>query len=155
MGFKINHEDVGSGGFQVLKAGEYEVFPTAFDIRYSQAGNEMAQFNYKVRDDYDQDGKGQEIRFDNFVNTDAALWRVNSASKAAGLEDGKEYESLAEWASDFKGSAVRVVVKIEEYTNNQGEKREKNTITAFKESEIGGSQAEPEPVEINDQDLPF
>lgn len=154
MGFKVDHSNVG-GEFGPLPAGEYEVFPSVFDSKVSSSGNNMVTFNYLVRDDVEQEGKGKEIRFDNFVETDAAMWRINAASKAANLEHGKDYDSLVDWASDFKGKSVRVVVKIEEYTNNQGDKKQKNTITAFKESQVGGSLASEPSLVVDDESLPF
>jgi len=70
----------------------------------------MAQFNYIIRDDVDQDFKGQEIRFDNFVETPNSMWRVNQAGIAAGLDTEKSYADIYEWAEDFLYKAVRVYV---------------------------------------------
>src|SRR6185437_12498971 len=102
---KLDRENT---GFKPIEPGEYEVYPTVFAKETASSGNKMAQFNYVIRDDVDQPGKGQEIRFDNFVETPNALWRVNQASEAAGLEMDKEYDSVWDWGADFVNKAVRV-----------------------------------------------
>lgn len=115
MAFKL---DKNNTGFQILPEGEYEVFPHVFAKETAQtSGNKMAQFNYIVRDDVDQPGQGQEIRFDNFVDTPAALWRVNQASEAAGLDMEKEYDDVWDWAEDFVNKAVRVKVGHRTYND--------------------------------------
>jgi hypothetical protein len=150
---KIDHSNTGNS-FEPLKEGEYEVFPIAFDSKMSTSGNEMVVFNYKVREDVEQEGKGKEIKFDNFVATPTAAWRINSASKAADMEHGVEYETLSDWAKAFKGKAIRVVVTIEEYPKQDGSFGKKNVVKAFKASEIGGELTNPAD-DISDDDLPF
>jgi hypothetical protein len=85
------------GTFTLLPEGEYEVFILAIDHKYSTTGNEMLVVNYKVRDDYEQEGKGQEIRFDNFVNTEKAHWRFHALNRGfksrRGAQSGKILKS--------------------------------------------------------------
>jgi len=153
-------------GFTLLPEGEYEVYPVAFAKETAQSsGNKMAQFNYTVRDDVDQEGKGEMIRFDNFVETDGALWRINQASEAAGLDMDKEYpEGVWQWAEDFVNKAVRVVVGHRTYNG-----RTFPEVREFKPSLYGGTYTPPakeaggsaatatptEPIDISDDDLPF
>lgn len=175
MGIKINHDNTGS---QPLEAGWYEVYPTVFDATTAKSsGNKMVVFNYVVRDDVEQAGQGQEIRFDNFVETDAALWRVNAASKAAGIDNDAEFEDIYAWAKEFQGRSLQVQVGHREYNGNKYAE-----VRAFKESEVGGflkpselekyknqgnggnaskpstttrAGAEPTAIDIDDDDLPF
>lgn len=159
MAFKI---DKNNTGFKIIEPGEYEVFPTVFAKEVSLNGNLMAQFNYIIRDDVDQPFKGQKIRFDNFVETEGALWRVNQASVAAGLPEDKEYDSIYEWAEDFLNKAVRVRVGHREYNGKKYPQ-----IEEFMPSRYGGEyvpkdeaaneplKADNEPIDIDDDDLPF
>jgi hypothetical protein len=52
---------------------------------------------------YDQEGKGQEIRFDNFVNTEKAHWRFHALNKALKADEGAEWDDFAEWMPFIKG----------------------------------------------------
>lgn len=108
MAFKLNKNDA---GFKVLPEGTYEVYPVAYAEEVAKtSGNKMAQFNYIIRDDVDQEGQGTMIRFDNFVETEAAMWRVNQASDAAGIDMDAEFESIYEWAAEFVNKAIRIEV---------------------------------------------
>jgi hypothetical protein len=150
------------GTFTLLPEGEYEVFISAIDHKYSTTGNEMLVVNYKVRDDVDQEGKGQEIRFDNFVNTENAHWRFHALNKALKAEEGAEWEDFKEWMPFIKGKAVRVVVKHEEATQGKSKGKIFPVVTGFKPSEVGGSlsfakdgQQSGGSIDISDDMLPF
>lgn len=148
MGFSIDPSNVGGGGdFKPIEKGEYEVYPTVFEMSRSQSGNEMATFNYVIRDDVDQPFKGREVRYDRFVFTDNAMWRVNQASVSAGLDPNKEYADGKEWASDFKNKAVRIFVDI----NDKGYAE----VRGFKKSEVGGTRTEDAAIDISDEEMPF
>lgn len=159
MALKINHDNA---EFKILPEGEYEVFPIVYEKRVARSsGNKMVTFNYIVRDDFDQEGKGQEIRYDNFVESPGALWRIDQASKAAGIEDGAEYEDIYDWAEDFIYKAIRVRVGHREYNGKVYPE-----VQAFLPSLIGGEYTPPkavavEPagesntVDVSDDDLPF
>ena len=157
--FKNDHSSVKeNAGFQPLPEGEYEVFPIAYDIDKARTGSMMVIFNYKVRDDVEgqEEYGGKEIRFDNFVQKENSIWRFQAASKAAQLEDGKEYNELKEWAEDFKGKPVRLYVKQVE--NNKG--KLVNEVAGFKVSEASGQAPTSDmdngaPIEVDDDDLPF
>ena len=149
-------------GFTLLPEGEYEVFISAIDHKFSSTGNEMLVVNYKVRDDVDQEGQGQEIRFDNFVNTEKALWRFHALNRALNASEGAEWEDFLEWKSFIKGKAVKVVVKHEEATMGKSKGKVFPTVTGFKTSNVGGELSfAPDntpngtSIDISDDDLPF
>jgi hypothetical protein len=149
-------------GFTLLPEGEYEVFIAAIDHKFSTKGNEMLVVNYKVRDDVDQEGQGQEIRFDNFVNSENSLWRFHALNRALQADEGAEWEDFKEWMPFIKGKAVRVVVKHEEATQGKSKGKIFPTVTGFKTSEVGGSMAvtsDGKPggsnVDIDEDMLPF
>lgn len=159
-GFNLDPKNT---GFKIIEEGEYEVFPIKFARETAKStGNRMAQFNYIIRDDVDQDFKGQEIRFDNFVETPNSMWRVNQAGIAAGLDTEKSYADIYEWAEDFLYKAVRVYVGHREYNG-----RTYPEIREFMPSRYGGEYVPPkeekdnnpfdigQPIDIEDDDLPF
>lgn len=161
MAFKL---DKNNTGFKPLEKGEYEVYPHKLAKETAKSGNKMAQFNYIIRDDVDQEGKGQEIRFDNFVESENSLWRLNQASEAANMDMEAEYEDIWAWGEAFKNKAVRVVVGHREY---QGKTYPQ--VESFKPSLYGGEYEGKEekdttgsvpknneqPIDISDDDLPF
>lgn len=153
------------GEFKLLPPGEYEVFISAIDHGFAQtSGNEMLTVNYKVRDDVEQEGQGQEIRFDRFVNTEAALFRFHALNKALDVQPGASWNDFKEWKDFIKGKAVKVVVK-------HGAPRDGKVypeVKGFKASEVGGQMKIQDPsaaassiansngaIHISDDDLPF
>ena len=151
--FKVDYKNVGG----LVEPGEYEVIPTAYDITTSQNGNQKVTFNYEIRSDVPQNCQGLEIKYDNFTVTDNAMWRFHAASKAAGIPDGTEFNSVKEWAEAFKGRPVRVTVGEREYNGNTYPQ-----VNQFKETETVGEPAmkddpfaNDKPIDISDDELPF
>lgn len=144
--------------FQLLPEGEYEVFISAVDHGFAAtSGNEKLTVNYKIRDDVEQEGKGTEIRFDNFVNTPTALWKFHAVNKALKADEGAEWNDFAEWMPFIKGKAIRVIVKHEEATMGKSKGKIFPVVKGFKESTVGGEMApsgQPT-IDISDDDLPF
>jgi hypothetical protein len=162
MSFKIDYNNVGSAP---VKPGEYEVYPTEFDARKAQSGNDCVIMNYTIRDDVDQPSQGSEIRYDNFTFTQNSLWRFNQAAKAAGIPEGTDFASPEEWAKAMINRPLRIVVGERTYNGNTYP-----TVKMFKNSLV--SQAGPvnqkassgfedpfannsKPIDISDDDLPF
>lgn len=162
--FKVDHSKA-EGGFTLLPEGEYEVFPVAADFSTSSNGNAMITVNYKIRDDVEQEGQGQELRFDRFTATEKAMWRIQAACKAAQFEQGVEFDSLEEFWASFKGKAIKVVVEHEEATFGKNAGKTFPVVKGFKASEVGGEMKTDRktddpfsgngPIDISDDDLPF
>jgi Protein of unknown function (DUF669) len=155
------------GTFTLLPEGEYEVFISEVDHTYAQtSGNEMLVVNYTVRDDVEQEGQGQKIRFDRFTNAEAAHWRFHALNKALKVEPGFTVEDFKEWRDFIKGKAVKVVVKHVEATFGKNAGKVFPEVKGFKESEVGGelhfTKVDNDPfnqgsgqIDIKDDDLPF
>lgn len=158
MSLKYDSKQAEGTGFALLPEGEYEVFISAVEHGYAAtSGNEKLTVNYKIRDDVDQEGKGTEIRFDNFVNTGTALWRFHALNKALKVDEGAEWEDFKEWMPFIKGKAVRVIVKHEEVTMGKNKGKVFPRVNGFKESTVGGEMTpsgQPT-IDISDDDLPF
>lgn len=154
------------GTFTLLPEGEYEAFISEIDHGFSSSENEMLTVNYTIREDVDQEGKGQKLRFDRFVNTEKAHWRFHALNKALKVDEGAEWEDFAEWQHFIKGKAVRVVVKHEEAEFGKNAGKIFPVVTGFKASTVGGeltfSKVDNDPfantggqIDITDDDLPF
>jgi hypothetical protein len=151
------------GTFTLLPEGEYEVFISEIDVEYSKAGNEMLSVNYTVRDDVEQEGKGQKIRYDRFTNTENAHWRFHALNKALKAEAGASWADFKEWKDYLKGKAVRVVVKHVEATFGKNAGKVFPEVQGFKESTVGGEMKlsvtgdpfQGGSIDIQDEDLPF
>ena len=151
------------GSFTLLPEGEYEVFISEIDHTTTSNGNEALVVNYTVRDDVDQEGKGQKIRFDRFVNTDNAHWRFHALNKALGAEKGFTVEDYKEWMGFIKGKAVRVNVKHVVATFGKNAGKTFPEVKGFLPSTVGGQMkmaANDDPfaggsIDISSEDLPF
>lgn len=138
MSFKYNENNAGNS--MITKAGEYEVYPNAYEYTMTNSTNRpMITMNYKVRDDVDQEGAGSEIRFDNFVHSPKSDWRFNALTKATGaFEDDHDFGNPQGWAEEMLGKPIRVKVKIEESNGKQYP-----SIASFKPSQEAMTE-EPE-----------
>lgn len=157
--FKVDHSKAEGSEFTLLPEGEYEVFAVAGETSTSSSGNPMLTVNYKIRNDYPQEGQGQEIRFDRFVGTEKAMFRFHAVCKALEVEQGVEFDDFADFWKFFKGKALRVVVKHEAATVGKNAGKMFPVVKGFKKSEIGGEMVVATDttgrIEITDEDLPF
>ncbi len=106
-------------GVEQVKDGVYEVYANKFDIQFSQSGNEMAVFNYYIRDDVQQPSQGAKIMFDRFVDTPKAEWRLNQFMDAIGLQHGQEFQDMVTWAKSMLLKPIKVKVELEENSNGK------------------------------------
>ena len=132
---------------QQIAPGEYEVTVSSFDTKKVGDKN-VISFDYEIRDDVEQPFQGQKIRFDDFFCTEAALWKIENASIAAGFtEKEAEFEKYTDWAKTFLNKKLRVVVKFETANNGNDYLR----VKYYNKSKV----APAAPVEIDDSQLPF
>src|SRR5690554_249463 len=108
MVFKVDHSK--GEGFEPIKPGQYEVVVINYELKKANSGNNRVIVDYEIRSDVDQPCQGQKILFDNFTVTDAAMWRFQQASKAAGFPDGVEFSSFKEWADAFLNKNISLDV---------------------------------------------
>jgi hypothetical protein len=174
MALKFDSKQAEGQEFTLLPEGDYEVFISEIDHGYAKtSGNEKLTVNYTVRDDVEQEGKGQKIRFDNFVNTENALWRFHALNKALEAQEGAEWEDFKEWQHFIKGKAVIVTVKHKEADFGKNKGKLFPEVTGFKPSQVGGEMkiapknnsgytrvdddlfAGDGQIDISDDDLPF
>lgn len=144
---KLNLNQEVKAAPQQIAPGEYEVTVSSFDTKKVGDKN-VISFDYEIRDDVEQPFQGQKIRFDDFFCTEAALWKIENASIAAGFtEKEAEFEKYTDWAKTFLNKKLRVVVKFETANNGNDYLR----VKYYNKSKA----AAVAPVEIDDSELPF
>lgn len=156
--FTVNGKE--AGGFEAFAPGEYEVIISEAKATESANGNPMVKVTLTVRNDVDQANQKRKI-FENYVQTPAAMFKFQQVAKALGWEDGKQINSLDEFANEILYQAVRVKTNIR---TSSGYEPSTNVI-AYKPSEFaydgaGGQVNDPfstdgAPIDISDDDLPF
>jgi hypothetical protein len=144
MSFKIDHSQA-AGTYEPIKPGEYEVIVINYELKKSSTDKNVVSVDYEIRSDVEQPNKGQKILYDNFVVSDNTMWRFQSASKAAGFPNGKEFNSFKEWAEFFLNKSLRVVVGEREYNGKKYAQ-----VKGFKESQFPLGE-----ITVSDSDVPF
>ena len=117
-----------------LPEGEYEAV-----IKY--AGEDVTKVNKTpyinvtlvIRNDLDQLQKNRTIRHSVWHKKEPSqadlacggysAKQIQSLSKAAGLPNGKEYDSIEDWCEDLGDKPVRITVEHEEYPEGSGQYR--------------------------------
>lgn len=130
MGFKSNWSEAAQPN-SIKPEGDYECIITKVEERVNQNGKENLNISMVIRNDVEQGYKNGYI-FNTIWKrrepTEADLQvkgygygQIMALGKAAGLPDGKEYESLEQFCGELVNKPVRVTVKHGEWN---GEKRE-------------------------------
>lgn len=145
MAIKLNLKKDPNKEFEPLKPGTYEVTVVNFEPRVAGDKN-ILTVDYEIRSDVDQEFKGRKIRKDDFFCTDAALWKIENASIAAGFtEEEAEFEKYSEWAQKYVGKQLALDVFIEERNGYKNERVKSYLPTAFP----------LKPIEVKEDELPF
>ena len=123
---------VQSGGtFEPLPRGRYNLTSSEAVVETSSTGNEMISVTFDVA--ADQQYAGRKL-FDRFVWTDNAMWKIKDVLEKieSPLSEDKSL-SLEKLVVLFKrGVNVNVLVAVEPYTDKNGEKKTRNTISDYK-----------------------
>lgn len=147
---KLNLNREPNGEFEQIQPGEYEVTACNFEARTAGDKN-IISFDYEIRADVDQAGKGQKIRFDDFFCTEKALWKIENASIAAGFtEEEASFEKYGDWAKAFLNKNLRVEVELEPSYKDPDKKYPK--VKRYLPSEVSKNDTE---IKIDDSQLPF
>lgn len=123
MGFTINHKEAASGG--ILPKGEYEVIIKDAHVGATNSGTPCINFRLTVRNDcgqeyanytiYDSLYKRKDPTPEDMAVDGYSSKQIQTLSKAAGLQDGKSYSGIDEWAADLIGKLLRVTIQHEDY----------------------------------------
>lgn len=131
MGFKSNWSEAAQPN-SIKPEGDYECIITKVEERVNQNGKENLNISMVIRNDVEQGYKNGYI-----FNT---LWKrrepteadlqvkgygygqIMALGKAAGLPDGKEYESLEQFCGELINKPIRATIKHEEYNGKMQER---------------------------------
>lgn len=146
MAIKLNLNRETNKDFEQIAAGEYEVKVANFEAKVV-GDKKVISVDYEIRDDVDQNFKGQKIRFDDFFCTERALWKIENASIAAGFtEKEAEFEKYTEWATSYLNKFLRVEVKLQKANNGNEYPR----VAKYLQSEATFEESD-----FDENDLPF
>lgn len=126
---KVNHEQAGSGEYELIAEGEYETVISDVEVTESKSGNPMLKLTITLRNDVKQPHRKQKL-WDYLVATEKAMFKFHQVAKAVGLPNGKDFKSIEEFRNAILYKAVRIVVKHEENEYN-GEKRTQARIKSY------------------------
>ncbi len=131
MGFKSNWNEAAQGS-SIKSEGDYECLIAKVEERVTKNGKENLNISMVIRNDVEQGYKNGYI-----FNT---LWKrkepteadlqvkgygygqIMALGKAAGLPDGKEYESLEQFCGELVNKPIRATIKHEEYKGKMQER---------------------------------
>ena len=167
MAFNTDYNEVNESN--VLPAGEYEVI-----IKY--ACGDVTKINMKahiaitlvIRNDVDQSYKNKHIWYKLWKRKEPSavdisvggysIKQINTLSRAAGLQNGKSYDSLEDWFQDLQDKPIRVTTKVDEQYGAEvqyvNESKYPDCQHVYKGKDtIPSSATDYDPV--NDDELPF
>lgn len=124
MGFKANWSEAAQSN-SLKPEGDYECLIAKVEERVTKNGKENLNISMVIRNDVEQNYKNGYI-FDTLwkkkepTNADLQVkgysyGQIMALGKAAGLPDGKEYDSLEQFLEELIKKPVRVTIKHEEY----------------------------------------
>lgn len=170
MAFKIDFSQADSNGN--VADGTYEaVFYMMNEDTNPNTGNPFIRVDLIIRNDVDQKYQNAHL-FDQMYKAKAtgkySMRRLAWMASAAGLDEGREYNSLDELCSDFIGRPVRVTVKNSD-ENYNGKTYHHVNLTSWQKTKFPNmqhqwkkkpNQVDPfkgnsNGVEVSDDDIPF
>jgi hypothetical protein len=158
MAFFSFDEKQAGGGFEALKAGEYEAVISKTEVKVSSGGNDMISVQLTIRNDVEQEYGGRKV-FDNYVATEKAMFKFHQVAKALGWAQGEGADSLDEFAQKILFQPVRLKIGNPRNDPQRGEQTNiQNYLPATVDYAGGGGDPfadNGKPIDISDDDLPF
>lgn len=162
--FKVDHS-AATGGFEPLPPGEYEVVITETKVDAStEKKTPYVGMTMTIRDEADINPVGRKRKvFHNMYYTPKTVGMFQSLFKALLFDQGKVMDTLEDVSREIKGCSVRVKIRHEKYTNNQGEEVTAERVHYFTQSQkpLRRIEVTNDPFDnggsiyITDEDLPF
>ena len=125
MSFSVNHKQARQGRY-LPPDGLYEVvFSKAAVSKSPSSGKRWINFTFLVRSDVVQDEKGEEFEFAMFpLNTPSSrdpegykLGIIQTICKCAGIAEGMNFSSIADWLDALVNQPIKVVVRHRIYND--------------------------------------
>lgn len=127
MAFSTDYSDISDGG-ELIPEGEYEVVIKYAGENATKGGTMFLNVTTVIRNDVDQKYKNKYLWHSIWQKKEPSpsdlacngysAKQIQSLSKAAGLPNGKKYESLESWCEDLKYKPIRVTVEHDTYQGN-------------------------------------
>lgn len=125
MGFKNNYEQATQGS-SIKPEGDYECIITAIEEKTTKNGATGLNITMVIRNDVQGQKYGNACLFHTLWKRKCpneydlqvngyGFGQVMALGKAAGLPDGKDYDSLKQFCEELINKCIRVTVKHEEY----------------------------------------
>lgn len=162
--FSFDEKQVETRSFEPLPVGEYEVIISKVEPGVSsQKKTPQIAMELTIRDDVDQAGKKRKI-FHTLYFTEKTVPMNMTFLAALGLTGQQNFASIEDFAKAIVYKPIRVKIKHEEYTNNQGEQktRERVHYVLGTHHSYSGGQPVADPFEVptagataTKEDLPF
>lgn len=165
MGFGVNYDEASAG---LLPAGIYECLIDTAKKTVTQNGTPVIDVRMIIRNDVEKNQRKnariyhslwmrkEPTAADNACEGFSAK-QIQSLSKAAGLPNGKAYESIDQWCEDLPGKLVLVTTEHETYKDKPRSKVRWVNETKHPECKHVRSQGPQDFVEADedDGDVPF
>lgn len=162
--FKVDHSQAG-GDFAPLPEGEYEVVITETKVdASSEKKTPYVGMTMTIRDEADINPVGRKRKvFHNMYYTPKTVGQFQTLFKCLMFGQGEEFETLEDVAKAIKGCCVRLKLRHEKYTGNDGQEKTAERVHYFMQSQKPLRRIEPSAdpfdnggsIEIQDDDLPF
>lgn len=155
----LKHDPEQAKGGGLIEDGTYEAYIKAVKIdKVSQSGKQGTEILLVVRDDIDQPFQGSKV-YDNFWDTEQAMWRYHVLTGACGAEEGQVFSEKQDLKDFILGKPVRITVEQYKYTDNKGENKTGIRVMKYELSQhqdfIPPAEEQEDTPEINEDDLPF
>lgn len=136
MAFTVNTNDTQEQQGLIIP-GDYEVvIKEVTEGTSQQKGTPFIQLELVVRNDINQEFKNKHLWFtiwDTPTTREKGIYakQINTVSKHTGIQDGANFNSVAEWGKFISLRPVMATVKIEEYNGDKKERVSFISATKF------------------------
>ena len=121
----------------IMKPGDYEVvIKEVTEGTSKQKGTPFIQIELVVRNDVNQEYKNKHLWYtiwDTPTTREKGMYakQINTVSRHTGVQNGTNFNSVADWGRFIQGRPVLATVKIEEYNGEQKERVQYIGATKF------------------------
>ena len=120
--------DYQQAAVSAIPEGKYEVVIKTVDFENTKNGTDYIGVVMVVRNDIEQKYKNRKIFYQLWKRKEPSeadkvfggygCAEIQALSKAAGLENGKNYDSFDDWFISLEGKSLKVNIRHEEYNGN-------------------------------------
>ncbi|MDF2530861.1 MAG: hypothetical protein K0Q65_442 [Clostridia bacterium] len=127
MAFKVNTGDIYEGNQNngPMPEGDYEVVIKEVKEDKANTGTPYINVELVVRNDVDQTYKNKHLWYTIWASKDTGEYNakgINTLSKHAGLSNGAQFNSVAEWGKFLFNKPILATIKHEDYNGKTRER---------------------------------